>query len=232
MSTTSTQFAGFGADGLAVLSGLRSNNTREFFEANRATFEEGVLEPTKALVVDLGERLRATVAPDLVADPRVDRSVFRLYRDVRFSPDKSPYKTHQAIFMWEGPDKRSAPGFYVSVSGDEVGLGVGLMNISDIGRWRAAIADDATGSAFVSALRAAGNDLGALVDIEPALKRVPKPYPQDHPRERWLRHKAFRAAINEDLPPEATTPAFVDWCEKRFASFAPLHRWLVEHVVA
>jgi uncharacterized protein (TIGR02453 family) len=232
MPKTSAQFGGFGADGLAVLSGLRSTNTREFFEANRGAFEEGVLEPAKALVVDLGERLRATVAPDLIADPRVDRSIFRLHRDVRFSPDKSPYKTQQAMFMWEGADKRSAPGFYVAVSADEVGLGVGLISIADLGRWRATIADEETGSAFVSALRTAEADLDALVDIEPALKRVPKPYPQDHPRGRWLRHKAFRAAINEDLPPEATTPAFVDWCEKRFASFAPLHRWLVDHVGA
>jgi uncharacterized protein (TIGR02453 family) len=230
-TTTDTQFMGFGTDGLAVLSGLRSNNTREFFEANRAVFERDVLEPAKLLVDDLGQRLRATVAPNLVADPRVDRSLFRLHRDVRFSADKSPYKTQQAMFLWEGADKKVSPGFYLAVSGDEVGLGVGLMHIADLDRWRAAIADDVTGQAFTSALRRAETERNAMVDLEPALKRVPKPYPPDHPRERWLRHKGFRAANNVDLPPEATTPAFVDWCTTRFASFAPLHRWLVDNLV-
>ena len=231
-TTADTQFMGFGPDGLAVLSGLRSNNTREFFEANRAAFERDVLEPAKLLVDDLGERLRATVAPNLVADPRVDRSIFRLHRDVRFSADKAPYKTRQAMFLWEGADKKTSPGFYLSVSGDEVGFGIGFMNIADVDRWREAVADDVTGPAFVSALRKAEAEQGAVVDLEPALKRVPKPYPADHPRERWLRHKGFRAATSVDLPPEATTPAFVEWCATRFASFAPLHRWLVDNVVA
>lgn len=231
MPTPSTPFAGFAADGLAVLSELRSNNTREFFEANRARYEQGVLKPAKSLVVDLGERLQATIAPDLVVDPRVDRSIFRLHRDVRFSPDKSPYKTQQAMFWWEGTHKKTASGFYLAVSGDEVGLGVGLMSIADLDRWRAAIADDVTGSAFVDALKAAEADVNAIVDPDPVLKRVPQPYRQDHPRGRWLRQKAFRAAINDDLPPEATTPAFVDWCAIRFTSFAALHRWLVDNVV-
>jgi uncharacterized protein (TIGR02453 family) len=228
--TTETRFTGFGTDGLAVLSDLRSNNTRAFFEANRTAFERDVLEPAKLLVDDLGQRLRATIAPALVADARVDRSIFRLHRDVRFSPDKSPYKTQQAMFLWEGDDKRTSPGFYLAVAGDEVGLGVGLMSIADLDRWRAAIADDVTGSAFVSALGKAAAEQGAMVDLEPVLKRVPKPYPADHPRERWLRHKGFRAAINVDLPPEAMTTAFVDWCATRFASFSPLHRWLVDNL--
>jgi uncharacterized protein (TIGR02453 family) len=229
-STTETRFTGFGTDGLAVLSGLRSNNTRAFFEANRTAFERDVLEPAKLLVDDLGQRLRATVAPALVADARVDRSIFRLHRDVRFSADKSPYKTWQAMFLWEGDDKRTSPGFYLAVASDEVGLGVGLINIPDLDRWRAAIADDVTGPAFISALRTAEDEQGAVVDLEPALKRVPKPYAPDHPRERWLRHKGFRAAINEDLPPDAMTAAFVDWCVTRFAAFAPLHRWLVDNL--
>jgi uncharacterized protein (TIGR02453 family) len=229
MPTAKTQFTGFSAEGLAVLAGLRTDNTREFFEANRAAFELGVLEPAKSLVIDLGERLR-TVAPDLTADPRVDRSIFRLHRDVRFSPDKAPYKTQQAMFWWEGASKQTASGFYLSVSGDAVGLGVGLMRIADLNRWRAAIADNVTGSAFEDALTAVEVELGAATDLTPALKRVPRPYPQEHPRERWLRHKGFRVAIDVDLPPEAATPEFVDWCATRFMSFAPLHRWLVDNV--
>lgn len=87
------------------------------------------MEPAKALVVDLGERLRRTVAPELVADPRVNGSLFRINRDIRFSADKSPYKTHQAIFTcpddtsdarltadhpWRRDDSGPAPGITIS----------------------------------------------------------------------------------------------------------------------
>lgn len=225
-----TMFDGFDAKGLAVLADLEHTNTKEFFDAHRDRFREGVVEPAKALVVDLGERLRRTVAPELVAEPRVNGSLFRINRDIRFSADKSPYKTHQAIFLWEGDDKKTSPGFYLSVSGHEVGVGVGYMGIGDLDRWRSAIADDETGEAFIAALGHATSTLPDVTTNEPDLKRVPRPYPADHPRARWLRHKGFHASLREPLPDSVTEPAFVDWCATRCEAFGPLHRWLVDHV--
>lgn len=137
-----THFDGFDAKGLAILADLEDTNTKAFFDAHRDTFRDGVVEPAKALVTDLGERLRRSVAPDLVAEPRVNGSLFRINRDIRFSADKSPYKTQQAMFLWEGADKKSSPGFYLSVGGHEVGVGVGYMALPDLDRWRAAIAGD------------------------------------------------------------------------------------------
>lgn len=222
-------FSGFRADGLAVLAGLEIDNTKEYFEAHREAFRSGVIEPAKDLVTDLGARLRSSVAPGLVAEPRVNGSLFRINRDIRFSADKSPYKTQQAMYLWEGADKKTSPGFYLAVSGHEVGLGVGFIGIADLDRWRAAIADDVTGEAFVAALDAADAALGGVTTNDPDLKRVPRPYPADHPRGRWLRHKGFHAAVTEPLPDEVTSPAFVEWCGRRLEAFGPLHRWLVDH---
>jgi uncharacterized protein (TIGR02453 family) len=222
-------FEGFGANGLAALAGLEEQNTKEYFEANRDAFREGVVEPAKALVVELGEHLRSTVAPGIIADPRVNGSLFRINRDIRFSADKSPYKTHQALFLWEGADKKASPGFYLSVSGREVGLGSGFMGITDLDRWRAALAEDTTGAAFIDALARAGAYLPGMSTNDPDLKRVPRPYPADHHRGRWLRHKGFHASVTEPLPDVTTSPAFVEWCTPRLDAFGPLHRWLVDH---
>lgn len=222
-------FEGFATDGLAVLAGLEHTNTKAYFEANRATFREGVVEPAKRLVVDLGDHLRATSAPNVVADPRINGSLFRINRDIRFSADTSPYKTHQGIFLWEGGDKKTSPGFYLGLSGHAVDLGIGFMGIADLDRWRAAVADDTTGPAFVEALDDAMTALPGVTTNQPDLKRVPRPYSADHPCERWLRHKTFRASVTQPLPDEVTSPAFVDWCCERLDAFGPLHRWLVDH---
>ena len=104
-TVATTRFAGFGGDGLAVLAGLREQNTRTYFETHRDTYREQVIEPAKAFVTELADRLRPIAGPGLVAEPRVDGSVFRLHRDVRFSADRAPYKTRQTLYCWEGADR-------------------------------------------------------------------------------------------------------------------------------
>lgn len=134
------------------------------------------------------------------------------------------------MFLWEGADKKTSPGFYLSVSGHDVGVGVGYMTIPDLDRWRAAIADDDSGVGFTSVLDEVTAALPEATTNEPDLKRVPKPYQAGHPRGRWLRHKRFHASVTEPLPDEITSAAFLDWCAERCAAFGPLHRWLVDNV--
>ena len=81
-TVATTRFVGFGGDGLGVLAGLREQNTRTYFETHRDTYREQVIEPATAFVIELADRLRPIAGPGLVAEPRVDGSVFRLHRDV------------------------------------------------------------------------------------------------------------------------------------------------------
>ena len=84
------------------------------------------MKPAQAFVVELGERLESIV-PNIVADPRRDKSIFRIHRDTRFSNDKSPFKTHLAIFFWEGSRKKlENSGFYLQISATSLMLAVGL----------------------------------------------------------------------------------------------------------
>ncbi len=102
-----TTFPGFSPDAVDFLAELRENNERSWFQPRKAEFDRLLREPMEALVTDLAERLAARGIP-LRADPK--RSIFRIYRDTRFSKDKSPYKTHVAAnFPWVDPDRRRGP---------------------------------------------------------------------------------------------------------------------------
>ena len=223
-------FKGFSKDGLAFLKQLARNNNKAFFEAYKPAYVEGIVEPGKAFVVELASALQASVSEDLVAEPRVNGSLFRIHRDVRFSKDKTPYKTHQAMFIWEGESKKTSSGFYMQIDADEVMLGVGGMGLPNLDRWRAALDDHASGAAFDRAIAQAEKKLGTLSYPEPGLKRVPKPYAADHPRGDWLRMKGFHAGARMKAPASITSAKFVDWCARRFAHFGPLHTWLVENL--
>ena len=174
---TTTTFAGMPDEGLAFLEDLEERNTKAFFDANRQLFKDQVQAPFAALVEAAAARLRRTV-PGL-GQPKV----FRIYRDLRFSKDKTPYKLNCAAHL---------PGGYLSFSADELFVGSGLYmpGPDQLKRFRAAVDDGDSGSkleSIVSALRKNGYDVGA----HEVLKTAPKGYPKDHPRIELLRYKGL-----------------------------------------
>jgi uncharacterized protein (TIGR02453 family) len=104
-------FEGFPPEGLAFLAGLAEHNEKAWFDAHRAEYERGLLEPARDFVDAIGPELEA-VHPGIHADPRVNGSIMRINRDTRFSKDKRPYKTHLDLWFWEGEGpSRMRPGF-------------------------------------------------------------------------------------------------------------------------
>src|SRR6266545_6313689 len=149
--TTSTESASFGPQLFAFLANLRANNDREWFAANRARYEADVLEPALAFIEDFGYRLQS-ISPHLRADPRrAGGSLFRIYRDTRFSKDESPFKTNTGMhFRHERARDAHAPGFYLHLEPGGVYAGGGIWHpdtpaanrireaiVSDPDRWRA-----------------------------------------------------------------------------------------------
>ena len=128
----------FSTDLLRFLDELRRNNRREWFEANRIRYEQQVREPMLAFIADFAPRLKK-ISPRLVADPHPTRgSMFRIYRDVRFSPDKKPYKTHVAARFSHvmGRDVH-APGFYIHLEpGSSVLVGAAIHRLARPGAHR------------------------------------------------------------------------------------------------
>ena len=120
------RFKGFSPQALAFFEGVAANNTKSCFEAHRQEYEEHLLAPLKALVSDLAGTMLA-IDPDLITIPAVDRTISRIYRDTRFSRNKSPYKTCLWItFKRPSPEWKSSPCFFFEISADGYRYGMGF----------------------------------------------------------------------------------------------------------
>jgi uncharacterized protein (TIGR02453 family) len=227
-TTATTAFAGFPREGFAFLADLATENTREFFDAHRETYESALLEPAKAFVIAVGEQLQARVSPGIRAEPRVNGSILRIARDTRFTTDKRPYKDHLDIWFWEGDaPSRERPGLSVRLRPATVALSAGIHRLEPaaLAAYRAAVDDDRSGEALEVAVEDArmlrGVRLGGL-----AYKRVPRGFDPDHPRAELLRHAALYVSGEWKLPRAASGPGFVGWVADRLEQMAPVERWL------
>ena len=221
------EFTGFPAEGLSFLTKLGKSD-KIWFDANRKTYNEAVVAPTKAFVTAVGECLEDSFGPEIVAQPKTNGSIAPINNDLRFSPDKPPYKDALLLRFWEGANKKTAPTLMVRVGQKQVGFSVGSA-ITDIDRWRELIDDDQTGRALEEAIAklAKGRDL----DVgDRAYKKVPKPYPEDHPRADLLRHKMLFARWPEPTPKSITTAKFVDFTMRRLEACRDVHEWCVANL--
>src|SRR3982074_839639 len=117
-------FQGFPEEGMKFLRSLARNNDREWFQPRKHIYDEQVKAPMQELILAVTREMMR-FAPDYVAEP--GKAIYRIYRDTRFSKDKTPYKTHiAAIFKHRDLGKNSGAGFYFSVSADEIEVGGGI----------------------------------------------------------------------------------------------------------
>lgn len=214
--------APFTPEALAFLRALKRNNRRDWFHARRENYEALLRRPMAAVVERLGEEFRG-FAPELMADPK--RSLYRIWRDTRFSPDKRPLKTNvAAVFPHRHGTRHSSAGLYLEIAPERVFAGGGLYMPEPQGLHRvrqriAADPDGFTRVATAAPVRRAGGLRGET------LKRVPRGFPGDHAAAEYLRMKQF--LIWREWPPAlATTPLF--WTEvlRTFRATAPLVRYL------
>lgn len=226
-----TEFRGFRPAALAFLRRLARNNTREWFERHRPIYETEVRDPLRSLVEEMDVRL-ARVAPEIVGDPR--RSVFRIHRDVRFSADKSPYKTNAACQFYHSDAGRGAgqdaegagAGLYFQLADGEcfVAGGIWMPARPALEKIREALAADPEGLDEIVRAPVFRRRFKAL-DREAMLTRLPRGYAEGHPAERWLRYKSF-TATRMLTEPQATSARLPALLERDFAALVPLVRWL------
>jgi uncharacterized protein (TIGR02453 family) len=216
---------------LSFLRGLARHNAKPWFEAHRAEYEEHVRAPMRELIEEMDVRL-ARLAPEIVGDPR--RSMFRIYRDIRFSKDKSPYKTHAACWFYHrdanagvgGDAGGGGAGFYAHIEPGRsmVGAGIWMPPRTLLRRIRDAIAERSTAFERIVRDRAFVRRYGGL-DDESNLKRMPRGYADDHPAARWLKYQSFTAGrvLSDAEATSARLPALLDM---EFGRLLPLVRWL------
>lgn len=216
-------FEGFPNEMLTFFRSLKRNNRREWFQPRKHLFEEHVKKPMTRLVEALNTDF-AKFAPEYVSDPK--KAVFRFYRDTRFSPDKTPYKTHIAcLFARRGRERMSVSGFYCSVSSDEVEVAGGIYHPAPDTtlQVRTHIAENYEQLRRILAAKKLRQLLGELQGDE--LSRAPKGFDACHPAIDLIKKKDWILAANLD-PGLATTPRLYPEIADRFRAMAPLVEFL------
>jgi uncharacterized protein (TIGR02453 family) len=215
----------FSPAAISFLRALKRHNDRDWFKARKDRYEELLRTPLIAVIERLAVDFR-TFAPDLVADPKV--SLYRIYRDTRFSEDKAPLKTHiAAVFPCRGFPRHQGAGLYLEVAPTWVWVGGGLYApdphqlqavrehiAANLGRLRAIIES--------APLR---RHVGVLGGAQ--LQRVPRGFPRDHPAAAYLKYRQF--VVGREFPADfASSPSFYRGVLNVFRHVAPLTRFLNE----
>lgn len=221
------EFKGFSEKTAQFFLDLAENNNREWFTARRRDYDENVLEPARAFVVAMGQQLQR-LTPGINASPRPDGSLFRIYRDTRFSQDKSPYKTHMGIFFWEGKGPRmECSGYYFHLEPPRLMLGCGLYMFSRplLERFRKAALDPEYGAELAAAIK----KINALPGVSLGgqhYKRLPPGTDPSLPNAGLLLHNGLYTGWETEIPKEFYSPALIGYCLKQYRPMEPLHRWL------
>jgi uncharacterized protein (TIGR02453 family) len=213
--------AHFTADTFAFLRDLKRHNTREWFAANKDRYVEFVEAPMLRFIVDVGERLPSISRSYVANARRMGGSMYRIYRDTRFSADKSPYKTWIAAHFRHraGSKDVTVPGFYVHLGPGECFGGGGIYHpdMPTLTRIREHIVEDPKGW---TAVKAAG------IEIEgDTLKRAPAGFDPTHRFIEDLRRKDFYAGA-EFTEAQAISPRFLDLYLQACQDIVPLMKFL------
>jgi uncharacterized protein (TIGR02453 family) len=207
------EFTGFPVAALDFYDDLEMDNTKSFWEAHKQVYLYAVKAPITALC--------AALAPEFG-----EAKVFRPYRDVRFSKDKTPYKTAQGAYAATGP----AAGYYVQLSARGVMVGGGFYDADSarLAAYREAVADDVAGprlQRILGKLTKAGWEVGG-----DTLKTAPRGYAADHPRIELLRHKSLTVSKGYGFEPVIHEPALLEQVRSDWRRVAPLLDWVSTEV--
>lgn len=213
----------------SFLAELDKNNNREWFEANKPRYQEHVLKPMVELIGTMDGAV-SQLSPPLRAEPKVNGSLRRIFRDTRFSKDKTPYHTHIHLIFWTGEHPNKSPGVHVIFNKDSYAFGAGHWGLENeqLARMRSQIMLDG-GHAVSEAVKATTKH-GVELD-PPALARVPSGFDKNSDGAEWLRFKGL-VVKSGDLPyPQAletldeASQLVVGICDK----VSPINQYLLDH---
>jgi len=224
-------FPGFPKETAKFLRDLTKHNEKAWFDAHRGEYQAHYVAPALGFVAAIGPKLQK-IAPGVAFEPRINGSLFRINRDVRFSKDKRPYKNHVDMWFWHG-DKRgwNSPGFFFRLLPDRLILGAGMHRFEkdQLDAFRNSVVDARAGKAMEKAIadiRSAGPyEIGGATR-----KTVPRGFDADHPRAQYLLHEGLYAGFETGDTKVAETAGFVDFCTGHLKAMWPISKWLLRSV--
>jgi len=202
-------FSGIPPEAFRFYAELEENNNRDWWLEHKATYDESVTEPLTLLLSELEPEFGPA-------------KLFRPNRDIRFSMDKSPYKTAQGAFA----ARQEGVGFYLQINADGLLIGGGYHSHTpaQLARFRAAADASASGAALQDIVDAAAG-AGFAIEGE-KLKTVPRGFDKDHPRAELLKHKSLSAGVEVGQPEWVSTPAAKEQIAERWRQLRPLVEWV------
>jgi uncharacterized protein (TIGR02453 family) len=220
-----TDFQGFPKDFFTFFEDLKNNNNRIWFHENKSRYYETVVNPISEFIVCMAPRLRK-VSRHYIADPKPHGgSMFRIYRDTRFSKDKTPYKTHAGVqFRHQAGKDAHAPAFYLHLAGDGLFFGGGVWRPPgpQLNLIRDYIADNARSWARIVNAKKVKEAGGIKGD---SLQRPPRGFDAQHMHIEDLKRKSFYV-MTEAPATDALKPGFIDAVTAAFRRAAPLNRFI------
>ncbi len=220
----------FTRDTVKYFARLEKNNNREWFDAHRDELEQNVMEPARVFVTVMGDTLR-DIAPDIQAIPAVDKSIFRLHRDVRFSKNKTPYKTNLGIFLWEGPAKKmECSGFYIGIEPKLffVGLGMYMFTPEQIKIFREAAYNPNNAEELIKILEQLKKK-GYKIN-EPHFKQIPRGFDKNYKYADLLKYNGLYAFYENSNLEELINSDQIKFLFKKFKDMLPIHKWLLKNM--
>ena len=221
----------FPQSAIKFLTALSKNNSREWFEKNRVRYDFELLQPAQQFVIDLGEKLTAA-SPNINAIPKIDKSIFRLYRDVRFSKNKAPFKTNLGLYFWEGKRKKmECSGFYFHIEPKLFFLGAGMYLFSkdQLLKYRDVVSDPIRGkrlSDIISKLLKKKNfRLGGKT-----YKKFPRGFDSDYKYSELLLHSGLYVFYESNSIEELNKKDPTNFTFRIFKEMYPLHKWFVDNI--
>ncbi len=220
-------FEGFPPEAFTFFRGLKNNNNKKWFDGHKSMYEEAVKEPMIRFIMNMGEELYR-FAPNFIADPRMNGSLYRIYRDTRFSKNKEPYKTHSAATFWHADGrKHNCAGYYFHFNDREFMIGGGIympetMNLSKIRRYIAARPEEFRD---IITERQFKKNFGEIWGE--SLSRPPKGFPKDHPMIQYVKMKQYLVLVEGKVQRDIfQTRKIFDYTVSLFQSMTPFIAFL------
>jgi uncharacterized protein (TIGR02453 family) len=216
----------------AYLKKLSANNNRVWFEKNRELYNTEFLDPAVNFIVEMGGRLQK-LSPDIYAIPKIDKSIFRIHRDVRFSKNKEPYKTNMGLYFWEGPGKKmEGSGYYFHLEPKKFGVGGGMYVFSKehLKKFRDTVSDTARGKELDSIVKKITRR-GVYTINGKHYKKTPRGYDPNTKYNEYLLYNGIYAWYDGKKLGELDGENSVTMVYKIFKDMSPLHNWLVKTIL-
>jgi uncharacterized protein (TIGR02453 family) len=225
-------FTGFPKATFEFLKGIAAHNEKAWFDAHRDLYDAGYVAPARAFVEALGPELKK-IAPTVKFEPKINGSMQRINRDIRFSKDKRPYKEHLNLWFWLGDNKGwETPGFWFSLSQTEVHLGVGMYGFEkdQLESFRQSVVHPRSGKALLAAVakvaKAGDYSVGGKTR-----KLMPRGFEADADRAEYLLYEGLYTSFA--LPAAtASEPDFAKVAAGHFKKMWPIGEWLLAEVSA